>query len=309
MIRAETTGLGAMVRAGGRALSEYTGMLFGLFLIQALTAWGAGVAMQGVLSSVFAGRPLFDEGVDGDVVALIEALRGAGAVVAAIGWLAAGAIVTWMLLTLFLHGGLIAVLAERPTGRRDTVRCFGGGGAATYFVFLRLALMSMACHLVILVVATLGLGAVADRIDQALTLREVIVALLVGLSPALLLTILVWTIIDYARVELVLRRAGLQRPGAAVAFVRAAVFVFRRPVALLHQALWLAAFVAASVLYAWAAHGPAMLGTSGAISLLVIREGLALVRMAFKVALTAGQVELSSTRPPPVRVSVPIDAD
>ena len=25
MIRAETTGLGAMVRAGGRALSEYTG--------------------------------------------------------------------------------------------------------------------------------------------------------------------------------------------------------------------------------------------------------------------------------------------
>ncbi len=292
-----------MLRAGRRALAEYTGMLFGLFLIQALTAWAAGVAMQGVLMSAFGDRPMFDDGVDGDVIALLDALRDADLVIAALGWLATGAILLWVMVSWFLIAGLITVLADQPRGRAATVRSFGGGGAASYFVLMRLAAISMIGHMVVLLVALFGLGAVSTRIDQALTFREVAGALVVGLAPALLLTVLLWTVIDYARVELVTRRASHERLGAIVAFGRACAFVVRRPVTLLHQGLGLLVFVAITVLYAWAAHGRAMLGASGAVSLLVIREGLALVRMATEVAVIGGQVELGATRPPPPRAA------
>lgn len=303
MRRTTDIGLGAMVRAGGRALSTYTGTLFAVFLVQAIVAWGAGVAMQGVLMSAFGDRPMFDDGVDGDLIALAHALRDADLVIAALGWLAAGAILLWILVSWFLIAGVVSVVAEQPRDRRATARCFGAGGAASYFVLVRLALLSMVGHLFVIFVALLGLGAVAERIDQALTFREVALSLLAGLTPSLVLLVLLWTIVDYARVELVVRRTTHDRLGATMAFGRAAVFVLQRPVALAHHALGLAAFLAISVLYAWASHGRAMLGTSGAVSLLVVRQGLALVRLAIDVAVIAGQVELGLTRTPPARAA------
>jgi len=83
--------------------------------------------------------------------------------------------------------------------------------------------------------------------------------------------------------------------------VRAFVFVVRRPVALAHAALGWLAFGGVTIVYAWASQGRAMLGTSGAISLLVIRLGLSLVRFAMKFGVLAGQIELTETRPPPAR--------
>jgi hypothetical protein len=297
-------GFGQMVRAGARAVQRYTGTLLALFVVQALIALGATSVMALIFAERFADWPRFDEGVDGDVAALIEALRGARATVQAIGWVGLGTIVLWAMVSWFLAGGLIAVLGERPQGRRDTARCFGAGGASSFLVLARLAAWSAAGHVVVLVVAMLGLDAVYPRIEHALTLREVVVALIAGLSPAMVLMAVLWTIVDHARVELVLRRGPHDQLGATAAFGRAAVFVVHRPIALAHVLAWGAAFVIITVVFAWLAAGHPMRGAWGAIALLVVRQGVALLRMALKMALVAGQVALGETRPPPPRRAI-----
>jgi hypothetical protein len=298
-------GLPQMLRAGVRAVSDYTGTFLGLFVVQAVIVSGLGLIIWQVFASQFAHRPLFDEGVDGDLLSLIEALRHTKVLLMAVTWMSVGAVLLWAILSWFLTGGLIAVLAERPHGRRATARVFGAGGASTFFAFLRLAGLSFLGHLVVLVVAMVGVDMVSPQLDHALDLGTVIGELFAGLLPALLLLCILWTIIDHARVELALRRPTHERLGALVVFGRAAVWVFRRPIAIAHVALWLVAFVVVSVLYAYAAFGHAMLGASGAIALAVVREGVALVRMGLKVALVGGQVELGATRPQPPRPPAP----
>jgi len=297
--RSERVGFAAMLRAGARALAEYTGTVFALFAAQLAVVAAASFTFAEVLAHVFATRSLFDEGVDGDLAALVEALRGGGPVLEAITWVAVGAILFWISFSWFLIGGLLAVLIERPKGRRDTARSLGGGAAGNFFVLVRLGLISLVGHILVMMVAGFGLGMVLPRIEDALTLGEVLGALALGLGPALLLLALLWTIVDYARVELVLRRPTFERLGATLAFSRAVVFVMRRPVALLHQLAWGVGFVAVSAVYVWASHGAAMLGASGAFALLIVRQGLALARMALKVAAIAGQVELGVTRAAP----------
>lgn len=293
--------LADMLRAGVRAVTDYTGTVLGLFVVQLVIAAGVGLTFSFILSSELASRPLFDEGVDGDLAALIEVLRSAPAVFGAIGWIGLGAVILWVMLTWFLFGGLVGVLHERPHGRRETARVFGASGAATFLVLLRLALVSLLLHGAVVIAFVLGVGAVYPRIEHALTIGPVIGWLLVGLAPGLLLLAFLWTVIDYARIELVIRRPTHERLGALVAFARAVVFVVGKPLALAHVLLWGLAFVVVSVLYVWASHDAAMLGTGGAVALLIVRQGLSLLRMALKVVLVGGQLELAVTRAPPAR--------
>jgi hypothetical protein len=298
---ARRLGLPQLLRAGARAVSQYTGTLFGLYLVQLVMVSGLTLVIWQILATRFAERPLFDEGVDGDLAALIEALRGAGATLQAISLVGVGAIILYCVLSWFLAGGLIAVLAERPTGRRETARVFGAGGAGHFLAFVRLGAISIVLHVLVLFIAMIGLGVVYPRIETALTLREVLIALMVGLTPAFLLLVVVWTVLDHARVELVLRRPSHPRLGATIAFLRACAYVFQRPLALAHVGVWVAAFLAVSFVYTWLSSGAAMLGTSGAIALFIVRQGVVMLRLALKVALVGGQVELGVTRPPPPR--------
>jgi hypothetical protein len=51
-----------------------------------------------------------------------------------------------------------------------------------------------------------------------------------------------------------------------------------------------------------------MYGAEGAITLFVARQGVSLLRMAIRVGVLAGQVELGRTRPlPPRRVEAKVD--
>ena len=302
-------GLPDMLRAGVRALTDYTGTFLGLFAVQVLVAFGAGFVIAQLLADQFATLPLFDEGVDGDLAALLEALRHAGGTLSAIGWVGVGAILLWVMLSWFLAGGLITVLVERPHGRRETARTFGAGGAAHFFALARLGVLSLATYGLVAIAASIGLSAVLPRIERALELGAVVGWLALGLLPALLLLAAIWTVVDYARIELVVRRPTHPRLGALIAFGRAVAFVARRPLALGHVLLWGAAFIAISLVYVWASHDSPMLGTSGAISLLVVREGLALTRMALKVAAIGGQIELGMSRPPPPRPAAPAAAE
>jgi len=118
-------GLRVMVRGGLRAVSQYTGMVLALFVVHVLVAWGAGLVIMNVLADAFADKPLFDEAVDGDLVALAEIVRDATTVIGAIGWVAIGAVMAWTVISWFLAGGLLGVFTERPRRRAETARCFG----------------------------------------------------------------------------------------------------------------------------------------------------------------------------------------
>jgi hypothetical protein len=294
-------GLSVMVRGGLRAVSQYTGMLLALLVVHVLVAWGAGVLIMNILASAFADKPIFDEAVDGDLVALAEVVRNSAAVIDAVGWVAAGAVVSWMIVSWFLAAGILGVFTDRPRGRADTARCFGASGASYFLVFARLGLVSLLYHVPVYIVLQVGLAYAADKIQYALTMGEVVRALLIGLLPAALLHVLVSTIIDYARAELVLRRPTHESLGAVRAAIRATGYVFRRPVAIGHVLLYWLVFIFISVGFAWVAHDHAMLGTSGALALFALRQGVVLLRLAARVAVIAGQVELTATRPPPPR--------
>src|SRR5262249_6651400 len=140
--RRERIGLGAMVRAGARAASRYTGTVLGVFVVQSLLAGAAGLAIAQVLGSEFARRPRFDEAVAGALTALIECVKHAPAAFLASFWIAIAAILLWIVASWFLVGGVYAVAHERPEGKRETARCFGAGGATTFLVYVRLAIVS-----------------------------------------------------------------------------------------------------------------------------------------------------------------------
>ncbi len=301
-------GIRDLVRGGVRAVSLYTGMLLALFVVHVLVAWGAGMIIVQILAEAFAHRPLFDEAVDGELVALLEVLRDSGPVIAAVRWVAIGAVLAWIMVSWFLAGGVLAVFTERPRGRADTARCFGAGGATHFLVFARLALISAFYHLPVLFILILGVEHAASKIEHALTMRELVVPLVVGLLPAALAHVFVSTIIDHARAELVLRRPSHESLGAMRAAFRATGFMFRRPVALLHVLVYWLFFATVSIGFAWIAQGRAMMGLSGALALFALRQGVVLLRLAARVAVIAGQVDLTATRPPPPREVAPPEA-
>jgi hypothetical protein len=107
-----------------------------------------------------------------------------------------------------------------------------------------------------------------------------------------------WTITDYARAELVLRR-DTHDLSVLAAYVRAIGFVLRRPMTLLHAGMGWVAIGGISLGYLVAAHDHPMVGTGGAITLLIVRQGVALVRMAVHFAVLGGQVALTRQRPAP----------
>jgi hypothetical protein len=290
-----------MARAGLRTTSHYTGTVLGVFLVQSLLAGAAGLAIMQVLASVFAQRPRFDEAVAGDPTAMIECLKHAAVAFKASFWIALGAVLLWSIASWFLVGGVYAVAHERPEGKRETARAFGAGGAATFLVYVRLALLSIVLHLIVMVALMFGLSAAASRMLHALTLPGLLMPLAIGLLPGVLVGLYVWTAIDYARAELTVRRPGHDDLGALRCLLRAMVFVARRPVALAHAAAGWTTFLVVTLVYAWAAQGHIMLGTGGAVALLVIRLGLSLIRFALKFGMLAGQIELTETRPPPAR--------
>ncbi|HEX8113817.1 MAG TPA: hypothetical protein VF516_39065, partial [Kofleriaceae bacterium] len=260
-----------------------------------------------VLAHTFSHLPMFDEAVDGDLVALIYSVRHGKDSMVAIAGIVFGAVVLWQLAAWFLVGGAYSVLAQRPEGRGDTARCFGAGGASTYLAYARLALCALPGWLAVLFVLGFGLGLVKGRIDHALTLGELFGALTLAVLPAALLLHLLWTVEDYARVELTLRH-DTHDPGVVATYVRTLSYVFRRPVTLVHGALGWLVFGLVSTAYFYLSLGHPMYGAEGAITLFIARQGVSLLRMAIRFGVLAGQVELGRTRAlPPRRIEVKVD--
>jgi hypothetical protein len=300
-------GLGDLIAAGPRAVSRYTGTLLAVFVAQSIVAAICIVAVTVVLAQAFAHLPMFDEAVDGDLVALIYCARHGKPALLAAGGIVFGAVALWQLASWFLVGGIGGVLAQRPEGRGDTARCFGASGAATYLTYARLALCSLPGWAVVALVFFNCLNLVATRIDHALTVPELLGPLTVAILPAALLIHLLWTVSDYARAELTLRH-DTHDPGVVATYVRTIAYVLRRPVTLVHGAVGWLLFALVTIAYAYLAQGHPMYGAEGAVTLFVARQGVSLLRMAIRFGILAGQIELGRTRPlPPRRVEVKVD--
>jgi len=301
-------GLGDLVGAGPRAVGRYTGMLLAVFVAQTLVASACMVGVALVLVKAFAHLPVFDDAVDGDLVSLVWCLRYAKATFYASAGIVASALLLWQLASWFLVGGDCGVLAQRPEGRAETARCFGAAGAATYLKYARLAACSLPGWLLVVFLFVFGMSLVSQRIEYALTVADLLGALALGVLPALIVLLFVETVADYARVELSLRHDS-HDPGVVATYIKAAIFVVRRPVTMLHNALGWIAFALVTVGYAYLAQGHPMYGAEGAVTLFVIRQGVALARTALRVGVIAGQVELGRTRPlPPRRIETKTDA-
>jgi hypothetical protein len=291
-------GLGDLFGAGGRALSRYTGTLFAVFIAQSLLAAGCLVAIFVVLAQVFSHLPMFDDAVDGDLVALIYCLKWGKPSFLAIAGIIFGGLVIWQLISWFLVGGLYGVLDTRPEGRRETARVFGASGAATYLAYARLALCALPGWIVVLFALFVGLGMVSPGLETALTVPQVVGPLFLAVLPAMLLAHYLWTVTEYARIELTLR-SGTHDVGVIATYLRTLLWVARRPLTLLHSGFgWFVVFLV-TLAYAYLAAGHPMYGTDGAITLFLVRLGVSLLRMAIRFGVLAGQVELGRTRPLP----------
>lgn len=287
-----------LLAAGWTALARYTGTLLALFAAQLVLAAATLFSAAHVLASAFARLPYFDRAVDGDLAAWVYLAKNHREVLAATGWLGLGGVVAWLAASWFLAGGALGVLAERPDGRANTARAFGAGGASGFLPLLRLSLLTLPSYLLVSIALGVGLDAVAPRLEYALSLSQLLGYLVLGATPALLLLHLAWTITDYARAELVLRRDSHDL-SAWAAYGRAISFVLRRPRTLLHSALGWLAIGGVAIAYAVAAHGHPMAGTNGALALFVVRQGVVLAQLAIRFAVQGGQVALVRQRPAP----------
>lgn len=301
-------GLGELLRVGARAVSKYTGTLLAVFVVQTLLALACMLGIAFTLARAFAHVPLFDQAVDGDLVATIYVVRYGEASLLAIGGIIVGALLVWQLVSWFLAGGLYGVLAQRPEGRGDTARCFGASGTTTYLAYARLAVCALPGYVLVAFLLGTGINLVAPGFERALTVWQLVGPLVLASLPALLLLHVVWTVTDYARVELTLRH-DTHDPGVLATYLRTVVYVIKRPLTLVHGAIGWLLFLLVTVAYAYLAHGHPMYGTDGAIMLFLVRQGVALLRMAIRVGVMAGQVELGKTRAlPPRRVEVKVEA-
>jgi hypothetical protein len=291
-------GLVELIRSGGRALSRYTGTLFAVFVAQSLVAAVTMLAISVVLAQAFSHLPLFDQAVDGDLVALIWCIRHARANLFAVGGLVIGTLLLWQVVSWFLSGGIYGVLAERPDGRAATARCFGASGANTYLAYARLALCAVPGWALTMVITGASADWAGARLEYALTVSDLLGPLAVMIVPTLLLLHVLWTIVDYARVELTLRYDS-HHPSVVVTYLRAIAFVLTRPLTLVHGAIGWLLFGLVTLAYFYLAHGHPMYGAGGAIALYLVRQGVALLRMAIRFAIMAGQVQLGEARPMP----------
>ena len=287
-----------MLAAGPRAVSKYTGTIFVVHLAQMFVALACMLGVALVLAQTFSRLPVFDEAVDGDPVAMIECVRFARHSFLAIAAIVFAATLVWQLVSWFLVGGLAGVLAQRPEGRGAVARCFGASGAATYLAYARLAIIQLPAMMIVFLVLGTGLGAVQQRIDFALTLPDLIGSLALGALPAIILLHFFWTVGDYVRVELTLRRES-HDPSVLMTYARTLVFVLKHPSTMLHGLIGWIAWILVTLAYGYIANGHPMYGSEGAIILFVARQGVALLRTMIRFGVLGGQIELGRLRPLP----------
>jgi hypothetical protein len=275
-----------LLRCGMRSMRRFPGLLLSVYLVQLAVSVGAALVMMMILSGAFADRPLFDRAMDGDVSALIICFQSVPGLLGTLVWVGVGAILLYGVVSWFLTAGLVAVFLDAPSRPREVLRWFGSAGASNFFPFVRLALWSAVPYAIVFGVAGFGVFEVRHRLGQALDMRDLMTALALGLSPALILHWLFGTAIDYARIDLV-RHPGVSSLRALARGVRV---VGGQRLALVHTLLYGIVFAGLIALQGWVATETAV---DALLALFALRQAFGLARFLAHAALIAGQVELA----------------
>jgi len=293
--------LGAMLRAGGRALIRHPWLVIALYAAQLVTSLVAGGIVATALANAFAGRAVLEHVAAGDLGALAHAIRSHGTLLFTLALVCVAAALLWGVVSWFATGGLIAVVDrdqrdQRDQGdqgdqageRGDIAARFGAGGARAALPFARLFLWCLVPYTVIVVLAGVAVGPVLDRMTTALTVGELVRSAALRLAPCALVWVLLRTAIDYARIEIVTS----PRTPAWRALLRGFALLVRRPMSLAHVAIYCAAsagIVAAYLALTWNSE---MAGVGGALGLFALRQAMHASRFALGVALISGQIRL-----------------
>lgn len=285
--------LGLMLTEGVGVVRRFPGLLLTLYVLELFVSVIAGWLTARILAAAFARMPVFDQAVDGDISALVFAMREWHEIFGIIAWVCIGVVLTYMLLSLYLWGGLNAVLLQRPTKRREVAKTFGAGGAATFYAYLRVFLWSLVPYVIIFIVLAVGLGRAGERLETALTGRDVAAALLPGLLPAMALWWVQSAAVDYARIGLS-RAPGMSSWRALWQGYRTVFMDWRPLVHLLLYVLFFALVTTAFVLFTF---GLPMAGTFGAVAMFVIRQLVSMLRFISKIVCAGGQVAYARRRP------------
>lgn len=283
MIRESIIDLAAAIAAGVRGAWSYRGLLLLTYAIQLLASMAPAALLWSLVVARLATEPALDRAASGDLEAMITALRAMDgaplAVIAAVAITAAAyAAISW-----FLTAGLLGVYGERPAGRAPTARAFGAAGARRVLAFARLFAVVAPIYAALAAWAFFGLADLAGLAPELVSAADVARAAAARLAAPALVSWLVWTAVDHARVELV----ASERLGAARALVRAAIRVATRPACALHTGAGHLAVAALGALYL-ATGGLAL----GVVGLIAARQLFSLGRHAIHLAILAGQVEL-----------------
>jgi hypothetical protein len=274
-----------MLHRGATAVRRRSGLILGLYGAQLLFTLLFMFAAGQILSAQFAHRPLFARGVRGDDEALFLAIQGQPQVVGSLLWLGLGFALLYGLVWAALGGGVWATLAEPPAPTRgDGARRFGAQALAHLPGFVRLWLWSLLLWLPTLIVLGVGLALGTRDLGNAAEVAPVIRRVILSAAPGLVAAAITSTAVDLARWRLV-GQPGLASRRALWAGLKLSL---RRPQILAWSALYVAAWLLVSGLYVLAS-GPAFAGAAGALGLFVIRQVVAIVRVALRVGLVAGQ--------------------
>jgi hypothetical protein len=266
----------AMIAAGLAAARAARRAVWTVFLVELAVSVVFTLAAGWTLSELYAARPLFSRGVEGDLVALLLALEPSTEALRALAHTALALLVAWKVASLWLGAGLAGALAGKG---------FAETAAARFGAFVRLALWSIPFYAAVALIGLLGLAAADPRLDDLLAWTTIAGPPLAGLAPAALLLLLTAVAIDHARAHLVVHGGGATR--ALRAGLRAAL---SRPSAVVHYLAYLATWALVSALYVLLTAGPDFPGAGGALVLLVLRQTTAAARFWARAVATGGQL-------------------
>jgi len=270
-----------MIKAGVQITSRQRRLAIALYLVQLFVSLLFLVIVERALASTFGHRPLFAHGVAGNTEALLLSFAPQMAVTHTLAITGMGLAFGYLVLSLFLTGGLVGVFAGRS---------FGDTALRWFLPYLRLWLWSLIPYAVCAAAFGIGMkiGGGGDIFERLISLKLLLVRPLVFALPGLVLLAITMCAVDYARAQLVV---GDPR-GAIRALLGGFRFMVRNPGSLAHYGLYLLCWIAVTVLYVTATFGHPFAGAGGAWALFALRQLVSLVRFGARVATTGGQVAL-----------------
>jgi hypothetical protein len=288
--RQGTPGVLGMIAAGLQGTARQRRLAVALYLVQLFVSLLFLVIVERALASTFGHRPLFAHGVAGNTEALLLSFGPHMAATHTLAITGMGLVFGYLVLSLFLTGGLVGVFAGRS---------FGDAALRGFVPYLRLWLWSLIPYAVCAAVIAIGmkLAGGGDIFERLISLKLLLMRPLLFVVPGLVVLAITMCAVDYARAELIVG----ERRGAIRALLGSFRFVVRNPNSLAHYGLYLLFWMAISVLYVMATFGHPFAGAGGAWALFALRQLVSLVRFGARVATTGGQVALvlQASAPPP----------